>query len=218
MRLKACPTGFGVTDRSDPTGLQDHVANDIVWQMACHMDSGNMLQGTFQDLLKRLQPAGMGTDAAGDKSMAPEHEGKKSANAEAPMRFVPTNLANDGITALPTKSDHSGDIYEYQFSNSSGKRVSGVGYTVLEKLKNENGEEVKEKQTRERPLQSNGIFRDGVGVNRRPGSKDNGVTSYATQTFEVKYNNRPVPVSTKLGHDVQVINGEVHVRVWVITP
>jgi hypothetical protein len=160
---------------------------------------------------------GGGGAGGGGKSISSENEGKKT-NAEAPMRFVPTNLARDGITVLPTKSDHSGDIYEYQFSTASGKRVSGVGYTVLEKLKRENGEEVKEKQTRERALQSNGIFRDGVGVNRRPVSKDNGVTSYATQTFEVKYNNRPVPVSTKLGHDVQVINGEVHVRVWVITP
>jgi RHS repeat-associated protein len=50
--------GDDPVDRSDPTGLQDHPIADIVWQMACHMDSGNTLQGTFQDLMKHLQPAG----------------------------------------------------------------------------------------------------------------------------------------------------------------
>ena len=57
--------GDDPVDRSDPMGLQDHPIADIVWQMACHMDSGNILQGTFQDLMKRLLPAGMGTDVGG---------------------------------------------------------------------------------------------------------------------------------------------------------
>ena len=77
--------GDDPVDRSDPTGLQDHPIADIVWQMACHGDSGNSLQGTFQDMMNRIQPAGMdggggGVGAGGEKSISSENEGRKTYN------------------------------------------------------------------------------------------------------------------------------------------
>jgi RHS repeat-associated protein len=136
----------------------------------------------------------------------------------ASMRFVPTNFAKDHKTVLPSSTDHSGGIYEYQYSNSAGQRQSGVGVTVLEKVKTVAGDEVGQVQKQEAPLQSNGIFRDHVGSNRRPSHADDGHYSISHQTFQIERNGETVPVSTKLGHDVRFINGEVVPRVWVIEP
>jgi RHS repeat-associated protein len=136
----------------------------------------------------------------------------------AAMRFVPTNFAKDHKTVLPSSTDHAGGIYEYQYSNSAGQRQSGVGVTVLEKVQTVAGDEVGQVQKQKAPLQSNGIFRDHVGSNRRPSHADDGHYSISHQTFQIERNGETVPVSTKLGHDVRFINGEVVPRVWVIEP
>jgi RHS repeat-associated protein len=203
--------GDDPVDRSDPMGLQDHILNDRIWEMACRYDSGNSFQGSLEEQMKRLQPAGNITMAIESK-------------AEAPMRFVPTNLEKNGTTAIPKDQTHTGNDYDYQLSTSSTppKRVSGVDYTVLEKLSLVPGVPhntlPKIKQEDWRPLQSNGIFTDHVGLGFRPSRSENKV-SVVYQTFELKHNGQPVSVSTRLIHDVHYdVNGQLHASVQVDRP
>jgi hypothetical protein len=135
--------------------------------------------------------------------------------------FVPTILSKDGKIAYPTTSDHTGGHYEYQLTKD-GKRESGPGYTVLEKLSLvpgiPNNVDAKIKQEKWRPLQSNGIFPDAVGIGFRPSHSINKV-SVVYQTFELRYNNQPVSVSTRFIHDVRYDpNGQLRVSVLVDRP
>ena len=135
--------GDDPVDRSDPMGLQDHPIADIVWQMACHMDSGNMLQGTFQDLLKRLQPAGMdggnvngggvengGGGGGGTKPMAPESEGKKQVgNVQDSAKPRPKYTIERTSRGWVTQGEHgpiAHIIWYYTVSSPAGNSVARV--------------------------------------------------------------------------------------------
>ncbi len=53
--------GNDPVDRTDPMGLEHASARilpDRQWEMACLMDSGNSFQGSLEEYMKRLQPAG----------------------------------------------------------------------------------------------------------------------------------------------------------------
>jgi RHS repeat-associated protein len=131
-------------------------------------------------------------------------------------RFAPT-LAKDGKTAVPSEQNNRGGIYRYQFKAPDGRRVTGPGYTVLEKITDRQGSFPMKTQTEEMPLARNGIFTDDVGLDFRPSRSYNGF-SQVKQSFEVKHNGQPVEVSTVLGHKVTVEDGNVTPSVWVIRP
>lgn len=131
-------------------------------------------------------------------------------------RFAPT-LAKDGKTAVPSEQSNRGGIYKYQFKAPDGRRVTGPGYTVLEKITDRQGSFPMKTQTEEMPLPRNGIFTDDVGLDFRPSRSYNGF-SQVKQSFEVKHNGQPVEVSTVLGHNVTVEDGNVTPSVWVIRP
>lgn len=200
--LQTDPTGFDAgdmnlfrycaddpVDRVDPDGTIDRdavISRDIIWEMAKHFESANISQASFAQL-----------SAAWGRAPSEKPSGG------APMRFVPRNLAKDGVTAVPKERTHSGGDYEYQFSDSNGRRRSGAGLTVLEKLEHVSGVEVLGKQTKPAALNSSGIFRDHVGLDHRPGSSHfNGLSSVEKQTFVVTRDNGTiVPVSTVFGHE-----------------
>jgi RHS repeat-associated protein len=205
--------GNDPVDKSDPEGLYETPLGG--WDVI----NGGKPASYYIDAYHaqtQNQPAGNITIALESPA-----EGKKGQlNVEnKPMRFVPTHLANDGKTVLPSSQNHSGGDDEYQFSDAQGHRRSGVGLTVLEKLKTVKGEDVGKVQKIQAPLQNNGIFPDHVGSDRRPSSVDNGRISVAHQTFEVRQaNGQLIPVSTVMGHSVRFINGQVVPYVWVIKP
>jgi RHS repeat-associated protein len=212
-------------NRIDPMGLIDKNASDRFWQMACFMDSGNSFQGSFAELMQKLEPAGTdggrgdGGDGGGGRG-----RGDGGARTEGQkMRFVPVKLFDDKKTAKPSEGgDKSGDFYDYQLRDSAGHRVSGVGYTVQEKLELvpdvPNNHDVTKKDEKPRALGSNGIYHDYVGHWTRPSTDLNGYTSVVYQAFQLKYNGSPVEVSTRLVHEVRVINGEVVRKVYIDRP
>jgi RHS repeat-associated protein len=196
---------------NDPTGLFDWTwRNLMLWQGSAG--------ATVTEIMNpdRYQ-AGMITYA----SVAEKAEGPKPSNSTASMRFVP-KLEKDGKTAVPSDGDHSGSYYPYQFTDSAGRPRGGAGYTVKEKLTLKpnvpHNVEVKKKDEKPIALQASGIYRDYVGLWFRPTSASNGLTSVVYQTFDVKYNGHPVAISTRLVHDVRVIDGEVVRKVWVDRP
>lgn len=185
-------------NKTDPTGLtpqQDppqKIMEDNMWESARHFDSSNTSHGTFGSLSMMTM----------NKNDAPTSA--RNGNATAGHHFVPTMLSKDGKTAFPVSSDHTGGQYEYQLKKD-GKRV-GPGYIVFERLKLDprvpNNREPGIKQEKWRPLQSNGIFRDHVGLGFRPSQKAS-IVSVVFQTFDLRYNNEPVSVPTVLKHDVR---------------
>jgi hypothetical protein len=143
-------------------------------------------------------------------------DGYTPSTSPTANRFVP-HVGEDKVTVIPASTTHSNATYEYPFKTFDGKRIAGPGYTVLEHLKTK-GKKVGDKQRRERPLQSNGIFPDRVGLDFRA-SRAGTTTSESYQTFEVKYNGRPVEVSTVLKQrTVEKADGEVDVTVTIVRP
>jgi RHS repeat-associated protein len=144
----------------------------------------------------------------------------KNDSATKGFHMVPTKLSEDGKTVYPITSDHTGGRYEYQLTKD-GKREGGAGYSILEILKLDptvpNNRKADIKQREWKPLQSNGIFPDAVGLGFRPSQKAN-VVSVEFQTFQLRYNNQPVSVPTVLKHDVRYTNGNLRVIVTVVTP
>jgi RHS repeat-associated protein len=135
--------GDDPVDRSDPMGLEDIPIADIVWQMACHMDSGNSLQGTFQDLMKRLLPAGMGTDAAGDKSIASENEGKKAAgnSKDSAGHRAPSSIRREATSYFVPYKDKNGEtlyrahtVWTLTLLDEHQKPTFGPGIRVDERI------------------------------------------------------------------------------------
>ncbi len=239
--LQSDPTGFDAgdmnlfrycgddpEDRSDPMGL---VAEKAFGPLTS-FDGGDWVRGsdglTASDWDHKHDQAGMdggggGVGVTGRTSEGGSGEGGgQSESSNASMKFVPVKLFNDKKTAVPSEGgDKSGDIYEYQLRDSSDHRVGGAGYTVQEKLEPKrdvpNNHAVAKKDEKPRALQSNGIYRDYVGHWFRPSSEFNGYTSVSYQTFDLRYNGRPVEVSTRLVHDVRVVNGEVVRKVYILT-
>jgi len=204
----------------DPTGLVA-TGRDSIWEMAAWFDSANTnpTQGSFQEHLGRLDEQAGGVTMA-QVSVSKKDEGPKPANSNE-NRFVPVHLGDDHVTVLPSSTDHSGGVYEYQYSDSSGKqRLSGVGLTVFETIKDTgHDDKVGQKQTIKLAMSPGGIFRDAVGSNRRPSRADNGHSSRAEQTFDVrKSDGTKIKVSTVLQHDVSFKNSEVIHSVRIITP
>src|SRR5437763_9240248 len=107
--------GDDPVDRTDPMGL----LSDYVWDRQMWWQSGSHL--SFDDWEQRRHPAGMdGGGGSGDggggatqaltvtgqpvrpNSRDPNGAGSDSIpNPDAPMRFVPTHLADDGTTVVP---------------------------------------------------------------------------------------------------------------------
>jgi RHS repeat-associated protein len=136
------------------------------------------------------------------------------AQAATAHTFAPT-LAKDNKTAIPSEQSNRGNIYKYQLKSPDGRRVTGPGYTVLEKITDQKGSFPMKKQTEELPLPRSGIFTDDVGLDFRPSNSYNGY-SQVRQSFDVWHNGQPIEVSTILGHKVTVENGSVTSSVWVI--
>jgi RHS repeat-associated protein len=199
--------GNDPVDKTDPMGLEAAIGSTIAERMRLFYGDGG--RGNLWEL-----------DHPKDASLTMATLPRNDSLTHG-MHFVPTRLSEDGKTAYPTTSDHTGGRYEYQLTKD-GKRESGRGYTVLEKLSPVpgvvNNVDAKIKQEKWRPLQSNGIFPDAVGIGFRPSHSVNKV-SVVYQTFELKYNNQPVSVSTRFIHDVRYDpSGQLRVSVLVDRP
>jgi RHS repeat-associated protein len=232
--LQTDPTGFDAgdmnlfrycdddpMDHSDPTGL---LADRVYTGGFTWWDIG--ASPASRAASNNSQPAGVimaqisADDEGGKAGGGQGATSGQNASATEGTHFVPTRLSKDGKIAYPTTSDHTGDHYEYQLKKD-GKRV-GPGYTVLEKLSLvpgvPNNTLPKIKQEKPRALQSNGIFPDDVGLGFRPSHSANKV-SVVYQTFELKYNNQIVPISTRFIHDLHYdANGQLKVSVLVDRP
>ena len=144
-------------------------------------------------------------------------DGYTPSTSPTANRMVP-NVEKGKTAATPVSTTHSNATYQHQFKTFDGKRISGRGYTVLEHLRHIKGTQAGDKQLTERPLQSNGIFTDRVGLDTRP-SRGGTTVSESYQTFEVKHNGQPVDVSTVLKqHTTEKANGDIEVIVTTVRP
>ena len=144
-------------------------------------------------------------------------DGYTPSTSPTANRMVP-NVEEGKTAATPVSTTHSNATYHHQYKTYDGKRLSGRGYTVLEHLRLIKGKQVGIKQFKPRPLQSNGIFPDQVGLDTRP-SRGGTTVSESYQTFEVKHNGQPVDVSTVLKqHTTEKANGDIEVIVTTVRP
>ena len=220
---------------SDPIGFQGDAGNLYRY---CHNDPEDKSdpEGLYEtplggwDVIGSGKPASYEIDAYHGRTptglvMAQVRSDAGTAgqddSATKGTHVVPTRLSRNGKTAYPTVSDHTGGHYEYQV-RKDGKRVSGRGYSVFERLTLDpsvpHNKLPKIKQEKWRALQSNGIFPDDVGLGFRPSGKTS-IVSVVFQTFDLKYNNQTVSVPTVLKHDVRYDpDAGLRYSVTVVTP